>query len=264
MVRGKTRFVPIPSKDEMVAETGASEPRSDTTIHDPELHALAQLGPDALRRRWRTLMGQRFPSGLGRNLVLRILAYREQVRRFGDLDLASQRALAASLVGGRDVAPGALEALNGADALHDDSMSLPDRAITPGSLDRLRNIGSIASMQLVPPPGTVLVREHAGALYRVMVLDEGFSWNGRIYDSLSKVAFAITGTRWNGPRFFGLRAQKTEGAGKAPSFKETKSQGLCEAPPHRGFAPIGGLGAGPRSALRRNVSPAAASEDLSS
>ena len=35
--------------------------------------------------------------------------------------------------------------------------------------------------------------------------DEGFAWNGKTYDSLSKVAFAITGTNWNGPRFFGLR-----------------------------------------------------------
>jgi Protein of unknown function (DUF2924) len=40
-----------------------------------------------------------------------------------------------------------------------------------------------------------------------MVLADGFAWNGQTYDSLSKVAFAITGTRWNGPRFFGLRAK---------------------------------------------------------
>jgi hypothetical protein len=38
-----------------------------------------------------------------------------------------------------------------------------------------------------------------------MVLLDGFSWNGKTYPSLSKVAFAITGSRWNGPRFFGLR-----------------------------------------------------------
>jgi Protein of unknown function (DUF2924) len=39
----------------------------------------------------------------------------------------------------------------------------------------------------------------------VMVVDDGFALNGKTYDSLSKVAFAITGTNWNGPRFFGLR-----------------------------------------------------------
>ena len=41
-----------------------------------------------------------------------------------------------------------------------------------------------------------------------MVLVEGFAWNGNTYPSLSKVARAITGTRWNGPRFFGLRDQQ--------------------------------------------------------
>ncbi len=54
-------------------------------------------------------------------------------------------------------------------------------------------------------PGTVLVREWDRRSQRVMVMSDGFAWNGQTYDSLSKVAFAITGTRWNGPRFFGLR-----------------------------------------------------------
>ena len=54
-------------------------------------------------------------------------------------------------------------------------------------------------------PGTVLVREWDRQSHRVMVLADGFAWKGQTYDSLTKVAFAITGTRWNGPRFFGLR-----------------------------------------------------------
>ncbi|MGA9440308.1 MAG: DUF2924 domain-containing protein, partial [Pseudolabrys sp.] len=54
-------------------------------------------------------------------------------------------------------------------------------------------------------PGTILMREWNAQTHRVMVVDEGFSWNGKTYNSLSKVAFAITGTNWNGPRFFGLR-----------------------------------------------------------
>lgn len=41
-----------------------------------------------------------------------------------------------------------------------------------------------------------------------MVLPRGFAWNGQTYDSLSKVAFAITGTKWNGPRFFGMRDKR--------------------------------------------------------
>ena len=54
-------------------------------------------------------------------------------------------------------------------------------------------------------PGTLLTREWDGQLQRVRVLADGFCWNGNTYRSLSKVAFAITGARWNGPRFFGLR-----------------------------------------------------------
>jgi hypothetical protein len=54
-------------------------------------------------------------------------------------------------------------------------------------------------------PGTMLVREWDRQSHRVMVLAGGFVWNGQTYDSLTKIAFAITGTRWNGPRFFGLR-----------------------------------------------------------
>ncbi len=46
-----------------------------------------------------------------------------------------------------------------------------------------------------------------------MILDEGVTWNGKTYDSLSQVALAITGTKWNGPRFFGLR-DKQEGTAK--------------------------------------------------
>ena len=57
-------------------------------------------------------------------------------------------------------------------------------------------------------PGTVLTREWDRRSQRVMVMADGFAWNGQTYDSLSKVAFAITGTRWNGPRFFGLREKE--------------------------------------------------------
>ena len=57
-------------------------------------------------------------------------------------------------------------------------------------------------------PGTVLVRDWDRRSQRVMVMPDGFAWNGQTYDSLSKVAFAITGTKWNGPRFFGLREKE--------------------------------------------------------
>jgi hypothetical protein len=50
-----------------------------------------------------------------------------------------------------------------------------------------------------------------------MVMSDGFAWNGQTYDSLSKVALAITGTRWNGPRFFGLRDKEDRLATEAQS-----------------------------------------------
>ncbi len=66
-------------------------------------------------------------------------------------------------------------------------------------------------------PGTVLVREWDRQSHRVTVMADGFAWNGKTYDSLSKVAFAITGTKWNGPRFFGLRDKQDRTAMEALS-----------------------------------------------
>jgi hypothetical protein len=53
--------------------------------------------------------------------------------------------------------------------------------------------------------GALLVREWNGKLERVMILEDGFAWNGRTFGSLSQIAKAMTGTNWNGHRFFGLR-----------------------------------------------------------
>lgn len=53
--------------------------------------------------------------------------------------------------------------------------------------------------------GSVLVREHGGVLHQVTVVADGFAWNDRVFPSLSAAATAITGTKWNGKRFFGLR-----------------------------------------------------------
>jgi hypothetical protein len=58
----------------------------------------------------------------------------------------------------------------------------------------------------------MLEREWNGEMQRVAVLEGGFAWRGKTYPSLSTVAFAITGTRWNGPRFFGLRDRPSTGA----------------------------------------------------
>jgi Protein of unknown function (DUF2924) len=54
-------------------------------------------------------------------------------------------------------------------------------------------------------PGTILVREWQGTTHQVTVTADGFLWNGRVHNSLSGIARAITGTKWSGPRFFGMR-----------------------------------------------------------
>lgn len=60
--------------------------------------------------------------------------------------------------------------------------------------------------------GTVLVREHAGQTHEVVIVPGGYLWNGQTFDSLSIIAKRITGTSWNGPRFFGLRPARRKGA----------------------------------------------------
>ena len=55
--------------------------------------------------------------------------------------------------------------------------------------------------------GSVIVREYQGIIHEVIVVPDGFSWRGLVYSSLSTIARKITGTSWNGPRFFGLRGE---------------------------------------------------------
>ena len=70
----------------------------------------------------------------------------------------------------------------------------------------LRRTGPVRAQGLELGPGTVLRRDWAGACHEVLIGEDGFYWQGERFASLSRVARAITGTRWNGPRFFGLEA----------------------------------------------------------
>jgi hypothetical protein len=87
------------------------------------------------------------------------------------------------------------------------------------SRESVRVLAKIGEGSLVPlperreKPGTVLVREWNGARHHVTTMPDGFAWNGGTYRSLSEVAFAITGTKWSGPRFFGLdRKENVKGS----------------------------------------------------
>jgi hypothetical protein len=57
-------------------------------------------------------------------------------------------------------------------------------------------------------PGTRLIREWQGVTHEVTIEEKGYSWNGECYRNLSHIAREITGTRWSGPRFFGLNGEK--------------------------------------------------------
>lgn len=145
-----------------------------------ELAGLAELDLDALRRRWRRLTGRPAPDHITKQLLIRLVAYRIQADVFGDLDNQSIKLL-------RRIAEQRAKGKAGT--------GVP-------TLESL-NVSSRGAKSLAP--GTVIGREYGGTMHHVMVLAEGFAWNGVTYRSLSEVAFAITGTRWNGPRFFGIK-----------------------------------------------------------
>jgi hypothetical protein len=150
---------------------------STKTSMEDEIAHLGGLGLKALRSRWQSVFQKPAPAHLTTHLLFAIIAYRLQADHFGDLDHACKKML-----------DGAMTKEAG-----------PTLSARLASFDQKRS-------KLTP--GTVLVREWDRQSQRVMVLANGFAWNGQTYDSLSKVAFAITGTKWNGPRFFGLRDKK--------------------------------------------------------
>src|SRR6202022_3678715 len=65
-------------------------------------------------------------------------------------------------------------------------------------------------------PGTRLIREGQGRTYEVVVLDDGLSWQGTQYSSLSAIARKITGTAWSGPLFFGLKQTRSAARASSP------------------------------------------------
>jgi hypothetical protein len=143
---------------------------------DIEIARLRGLDVGGLRARWHTAFGRRAPPHLPRHLLFRILAYRLQADHLSDLDPDTRRLL--------------------------------DRSGDPIEIGRLAADRNHRRTEL--RPGSLLVREWGGQTQRVMVLADGFAWNGKTYRSLSKVASAITGTRWSGPRFFALDKPRTE------------------------------------------------------
>jgi Protein of unknown function (DUF2924) len=150
----------------------------DRKTLDVEIARLRDLDVGELRNCWQSVFRRRPPPHLPRHLLFRVLAYRLQTEHLGNLDGESQRIL--------------------------------DRSGSPE--DAGQRAVDLSRRTVNLRPGTVLGREWNGQMQQVAVLTDSFAWNGKTYPSLSNVAFAITGTRWNGPKFFGLRDKPSKGS----------------------------------------------------
>src|SRR5262249_40832865 len=139
-------------------------------IIEAELDRLHTMPIIELRAHWRTKFKSEPPKAFGPDLLRRSIAQKLQEDAYGGLDAAATRLL---------------------------NQLMAQYAKAPGKIVLPRQIKA----------GAVLVRGWKGTNHRVTVLDDGFSYQGTTYASLSEIARLITGTHWNGPRFFGLRAK---------------------------------------------------------
>ena len=151
-------------------------------VVDAGMDDLSGLAVAELAVLWKRHLTERVPDHLPRSLLASILAYRLQVEQHGGL---SKKAVAYLKVMETDLREGR-------------------KVETP----------YVESNQL--KLGTQLAREYGGVMHRVMVMEGSYGWAGRSFSSLSAVAKAITGTNWNGHRFFGLQ-EKTKVVVEVPS-----------------------------------------------
>ena len=145
------------------------------------LSRLPKLDIRELREEWRFLYKADASPHLSRELLIRAVAYRMQEVALGGLRPEPQRQL-------RQIA----------------------QELKEGGQARIRFRPQLK-------PGTNrLMREWQGRTYEVMVLDDGFSWQGTQHRSLSAIARKITGTAWSGPLFFGLKQNRSAGRRSSP------------------------------------------------
>ena len=141
----------------------------------------------ALCEEWQRLFRKKVPLNLPQYILVRMIAYRLQANALGDLDL------------------NCIKYLN--------QVTAQRATITVGVQKKERPRKSPPPIPAVPAEqslkaGSILVREHDGHLHKVIEpVPSGFRWNDKTFKSFSEVAYAITGTKWSGPRFFGLRSE---------------------------------------------------------
>lgn len=154
------------------------------------LAALADLAYPDLRAAWRKLYRAHPPKKIGRDVLELGIAWKLQEKALGGMSAATKRRIA------------------------DLAQTMEDK----GDLVKCR----AAKLK----PGAKLVREWRGETHDVLVIKNGFLWKGRPWRSLSLIAREITGTRWSGPRFFGLVGNR-EGAKAVAAIEPARS---VEAP----------------------------------
>jgi hypothetical protein len=163
---------------------------------------LVELDVTGLCLEWRNHLGGTAPAHLPRWLLMKMLAYRIQAAALGGLDKETLRVL-------RQPKGETPASANG--------RPFETRTATTPEGTRLK-------------AGALLAREWNGRLERVMILDHGVAWNGRTYCSLSQVAKAMTGTSWNGHRFFGLRTARSDRSATVPRRSGAASPDAVSAP----------------------------------
>lgn len=154
-----------------------------------EIARLRDLELPELRATWEKHYGAAVPKTLRREMLIRAILWQVQAKALGGLKPATRKYL-----------------LEVADAAHSKTGAAPAPPI------RIR-------------PGTKLIRVWQNRTHTVTALDEGFTWQGKRYRSLSQIARAITGTRWNGLVFFGV---KRKSASPAPLGQKVKESGYSE------------------------------------
>jgi hypothetical protein len=140
-----------------------------------QLDRLDEMTPAELREYWRSLLGADPPPKLRSSLLVQAIAYRLQEKALGGLK------------------PATLRLLEG----------IAEAATTRREVSTPRE-------KLWRSPGTGLIREWRGTQHQVTVLKEGFLYRAQRFRSLSQIALAITGSRWSGPLFFGLKSSQKE------------------------------------------------------
>ncbi len=186
-IAGTEEFDTDPPHDQVAEPNDASPHEAQCKARlRRDLAQLAELDINGLRVLWRKRL-RTGPPDLPRSLLTRLLAYRLQAKVRGDLDRATQRYL---------------------ERIHRETVR-----------ERQEGTRKAKAPPTVPPvlrrrlrAGTLLVREFGNEVHTVTVTTAGFLWQGAEYQSLSEIARRITGTRWNGPRFFGLREKDTSNA----------------------------------------------------